>query len=162
MKNECDSKRCPFCKESIHVEAIKCHHCGEWLEKQPVAQFEPNKQTSLRVESSQSPDCSSATQLDAASIQPPPSPFRPKRRVKQSSLILLLVGLFFVWHIPAAIENGASGLKEMIVGALIYCTTPGSIFILGSLALWFWVVKREEKCESLNSQSCPDGKDGTQ
>jgi hypothetical protein len=26
-----DSKRCPFCDESVRFEAVKCRHCGEFL-----------------------------------------------------------------------------------------------------------------------------------
>ena len=29
------TKRCPFCAEDIHKDAIKCKHCGEFLEKTP-------------------------------------------------------------------------------------------------------------------------------
>lgn len=30
-------KNCPFCAEPIHEEAVKCKHCGEWLNKKTPA-----------------------------------------------------------------------------------------------------------------------------
>ena len=33
QENQPATKKCPFCKEEILADAVKCRHCGEWLNK---------------------------------------------------------------------------------------------------------------------------------
>ncbi len=41
-------KKCPFCAEEIQDEAIKCKHCGEWLEKDGT-EFPPEIDKRLEI-----------------------------------------------------------------------------------------------------------------
>jgi len=34
-----ETKRCPFCREEIHAEAIKCKHCGTMLDETTGSPF---------------------------------------------------------------------------------------------------------------------------
>lgn|GEM_PF-6115362 len=52
--NLADSKRCPYCAELIHIDALKCKHCGEWLQPSsppPPVPSEPNRERLPRVKS---------------------------------------------------------------------------------------------------------------
>lgn len=37
MEVEANTKKCPYCQETIAAGAMKCKHCGEWLNKKDVA-----------------------------------------------------------------------------------------------------------------------------
>lgn len=39
QENQPLTKKCPFCAEEIRVDAVKCKHCGEWLNKPQGAQI---------------------------------------------------------------------------------------------------------------------------
>ena len=42
--------QCPFCCEEIKAEAIKCKHCGEWLEKKNIFQETTPKNTTKKLD----------------------------------------------------------------------------------------------------------------
>ncbi|MEO0114379.1 MAG: hypothetical protein ABIK93_02760 [candidate division WOR-3 bacterium] len=44
QENQSTTKKCPFCAEEILTDAVKCKHCGEWLNKSLV---EPQRVLSI-------------------------------------------------------------------------------------------------------------------
>ena len=62
-------KKCPFCAEEIHEDAVKCKHCGEFLNAKDSQEKKQNAET---VGSEIPPDIlSNCTQLKLHNIKNP-------------------------------------------------------------------------------------------
>lgn len=51
-----NTKRCPFCGETIKKEAKKCRHCGEWLTEKPLQKnSQPSQNDATQTETEKEP-----------------------------------------------------------------------------------------------------------
>jgi hypothetical protein len=75
--NDADFKPCPFCKEQIRKEAVKCRFCGEWLE-QPVY---PASSQPVTQEPSQTPPPAVTEKTPTAAEAPPQAAIENKSTV---------------------------------------------------------------------------------
>jgi len=153
-------KVCPFCKEKIRKEAVKCRFCGEWLEEDSRPKSEPNQKHEDSIptapiepgptSTTQSSDSSTAptaqeqvtSKPDAAQIEPTKD-FGSNRPIKKNPFIpLFLIVLWIFWFVlPQAIAHGASSIPNLIYITLLYCLSPITIIVLSLLANWLWSVR---------------------
>src|ERR1039457_5292186 len=94
-------KTCPFCKEKIRKEAVKCRFCGEWLE-QPGA-ISPGLQKNNEASILPLPKPTEYPTPDKIENEAA-TPKQIKKRLSQKflywiSVLLLTVSfLFWIWH----------------------------------------------------------------
>ena len=157
-------KLCPFCKEKIRKEAVKCRFCGEWLEEASRPKIEPDQKredsipTAL-IESgltSTTPTAkeSEASKSKAAQVEPTKD-FRSNRPIKGNPFIpLILIVLWISWFaLPQAIEQvGVGSIPNLIYFTFLHCICVISILVLLLLGRWLWVARQNFHPSPLSSQ----------
>jgi len=97
-------KKCPYCAEDIREEAIKCRHCGEFLNKKETAKwyFRPMWIFIIFL-------CIGPLVLPLIIINPN---FNRKRKILLSILIILASYVLWIWF-SKSLSSIAEYYKQM-------------------------------------------------
>ena len=158
----CEFKICPFCKEQIRKEAVKCRFCGEWLDEHFRPKLEPHQQRDnpppALIESLEEATSLPGNAIATTAKEESPTPKPPKKGVankmrsrgkppltRKQIVILIIAAVVILFYFfaayssrPAAELLPARLIKALIVTAWRICLTPGGIICILVLSGLFY------------------------
>lgn len=142
-------KTCPFCKEQIRAEAVKCRFCGEWIEDVRHGDHAGKQQITASMELpaiddsavvAADPKLSESRDNDSTLTKSPVQKERSGIRFGRATLTILplILIVLVVWQAGvSAMQKKASGFIDIASYTLSDCTTPFSLIVLVLSTIWF-------------------------